>query len=165
MTFSKAFIGLGSNLNSPKTQINSALTALDALEGVVVEKCSHFYASSPMGPKDQPEYINAVCQISTSLEPFALLAATQEIENQHGRVRKAEQWGPRTLDLDILMWDDLKLETERLTIPHYGMSTREFVLVPLFEIAPDTVMHDGRAIAQWVSECSLAGLYRLNENG
>lgn len=114
-----------------------------------------------MGPQDQPDYVNAVCHLTTSLSPLALLDVLQQIELEHGRERKGERWGPRTLDLDMLMYNELRMKNERLTLPHYGMQEREFVLVPLFEIAPDLVMQDGQKLATWVHKCSLNGLQRL----
>jgi 2-amino-4-hydroxy-6-hydroxymethyldihydropteridine diphosphokinase len=89
------------------------------------------------------------------------LGTLQDIENNHGRERIGDRWGPRTLDLDILLYNDLILNTQNLTLPHYGMQEREFVLVPLFEIAPDKIMQDGRSLASWVAKCNLDGLYRI----
>jgi 2-amino-4-hydroxy-6-hydroxymethyldihydropteridine diphosphokinase len=161
MMSDKAFIGLGSNLASPSEQLKSALNALHKHEQISVQRCSHLYQSVPMGPKDQPDYVNAVCQITTALSPLELLDVIQNIELEHGRERMGERWGPRTLDLDMLIFNDLRLNSERLTLPHYGMAHREFVLVPLFEIAPDLIMQDGKNLASWVSKCSLNGLKRL----
>jgi 2-amino-4-hydroxy-6-hydroxymethyldihydropteridine diphosphokinase len=161
MMSDKAYIGLGSNLAAPAQQLKSALQALHQHEQISLQSCSHLYQSAPMGPKDQPDYVNAVCCLTTSLAPLALLDVLQGIEQDHGRERKGEKWGPRTLDLDMLTFNDLRLNSERLTLPHYGMAHREFVLVPLFEIAPDLVMQDGKSLASWVSKCSLNGLKRI----
>ncbi len=155
------FIGLGSNLGESQAQLLSALLAIQEIPQTKLEKVSSFYASSPMGPKDQPDYINAVAQLSTSQAPQTLLEGLQAIENQHGRVRKGERWGPRTLDLDILLYGRQTIKTQTLVIPHYGMAEREFVLVPLFEIAPEMVMPDGKPLSRWVARCSLDGLRRL----
>ena len=156
-----AFIGLGSNLNEPKKQIEDALCDMHKHGQISVQTCSHLYNSAPMGPQNQDNYINAVCQINTSLTPIELLDVLQNIEQLHGRKRTGERWGPRTLDLDILLFNNLSMDNDRLTLPHYGMAQREFVLVPLFEIAPDLIMQDGKNIAAWVNECSLDGLRRL----
>ena len=156
-----AYIGLGSNLGESVQQLVSAICALNELEGCTVVKCSSFYQSKPMGPQDQPSYINAVAHIATTSSPQDLLIQLQNIENLHGRVREKERWGPRTLDLDILLYENETINTDVLTIPHYGMAEREFVLVPLFEIAPSMIMPDGSPIATWVAKCSLQGLKRL----
>lgn len=157
-----AYIGLGSNIKDPETQITSALAHIHQHPQISIQQCSHLYASAPMGPQDQPDYINAVCKITTGLTPIELLDFLQSIENAHGRERIGEKWGPRTLDLDILLFNNLAMDNARLTLPHYGMAQREFVLVPLFEIVPDLMMQDGKSIASWVADCSLEGLRRLN---
>ncbi|MFW8591654.1 2-amino-4-hydroxy-6-hydroxymethyldihydropteridine diphosphokinase [Glaciecola sp. 2405UD65-10] len=159
-----AYIGLGSNLAEPIGQLQKALTTIHQHPNISIQYCSHLYSSAPMGPQDQPNYVNAVCKIVTSLSPMELLDVLQAIEHEHGRERKAEQWGPRTLDLDMLLFNNVSMKNERLTLPHYGMSEREFVLVPLFEISPDMIMQDGKSLAAWVSNCSLNGLKRLAED-
>jgi 2-amino-4-hydroxy-6-hydroxymethyldihydropteridine diphosphokinase len=157
-----AYIGLGSNLGSPVKQLEQALAAIDRHSQMALVTHSHFYSSSPMGPQDQPDYVNAVCKIKTSLQPQDLLSTLQIIENLQGRERLGDRWGPRTLDLDILLYNDISLKTRHLTLPHYGMREREFVLVPLFEISPDLIMQDGRSLATWVAKCNLEGLYRID---
>lgn len=156
-----AYIGLGSNIEQPEAQLHKALLSIQAHEQISIQLCSHLYASAPMGPKNQPDYVNAVCKITTSLTPIELLNALQDIENQQGRKRIGEKWGPRTLDLDILLFNNLTMDNDRLTLPHYGMAQREFVLVPLFQIEPDMIMNDGKAISSWLAQCSLASLRRL----
>lgn len=156
-----AYIGLGSNLAKPQEQLLMALSHIHNHPQISIQQCSHLYSSSPMGPKDQPDYVNAVCKITTSLDPIDLLDVLQDIEQTHGRERNGDKWGPRTLDLDILLFNNLSMSNERLTLPHYGMAEREFVLVPLFEIAPDLMMQDGKSLALWVTKCSLSGLKRL----
>lgn len=155
------FIGLGSNLLNPTQQLRQAVNEIAALEKTTLLKVSSLYASKPMGPQNQPDYVNAVCKIQTAFTPEQLLDALQHIESTHGRERKEERWGPRTLDLDILLFGALHEDSERLQIPHPGMSEREFVLVPLFEIAPDLVMPDGQSLAKWVANCHLNQLRRL----
>jgi 2-amino-4-hydroxy-6-hydroxymethyldihydropteridine diphosphokinase len=155
------FIGLGANLGDPVQQLTDALADIDSHADIKLLERSHFYSSAPMGPQDQPNYINAVCKVSTNLLPIDLLHALQAIELSHGRVRKAERWGARTLDLDLLLYGNEYIKTEELTVPHYGMSGREFVLVPLFEIQPDLIMPNNQPIAHWIRECDLTGLTRL----
>jgi 2-amino-4-hydroxy-6-hydroxymethyldihydropteridine diphosphokinase len=132
-----AYIGLGANLNAPLQQLAAAVASLSDIPNTTVHRVSGFYGSKPMGPQDQPDYVNAVAALHTELSAEQLLDQLQQIELNHGRERKAERWGPRTLDLDILLFGDLVIETPRLTVPHYGMAVREFVLYPLAEIAPD----------------------------
>lgn len=128
------FIGLGSNLSNPVQQIIKAIQDISGLEQCSLEVASSLYETPPMGPQDQPNYINAVVKISTSLKPYELLDALQSIENQHGRTRDTGRWGARTLDLDILIYDDIISHDPRLTLPHPGLASRAFVLYPLIEI-------------------------------
>ncbi len=153
-----AYIGLGSNLSGPQAQIAAALDKLKQLEHCTVNKVSSLYFSRPMGPKDQPDYMNAVVAIVTSLSPLALLDVLQNIENDAGRVRKDNRWGARVLDLDILLFDQQVIDTERLTLPHYGLKLREFVLLPLAEIAPNLVLPDGASIAELAKQIEKNGL-------
>lgn len=156
-----AYIGLGSNLEDPIEQLLSAFRAIHAHQQISLQQSSHLYSSSPMGPKNQPDFVNAVCKITTSLTPIELLDILQKIEEEHGRKRIGDKWGPRTLDLDILLFNNLSMDNVRLTLPHYGIAEREFVLVPLFEISPDMIMQDGRSLTAWVAQCDLNGLRRL----
>ncbi len=137
-----AYIAIGSNLGDPIAQAKLAIKALQELPQTHVSKTSSLYSSQPMGPQDQPNYINAVVEIKTTLAPLDLLDATQAIEQHQGRVRKDERWGPRTLDLDILLYGNETIDEPRLTVPHYGMKVREFVLYPLAEIAPNFILPD-----------------------
>ena len=138
-----AYIAIGSNLASPLEQVNAAVKALSEIPQSKILAVSSFYRTPPLGPQDQPDYINAAVALETSLAPEALLNHTQRIELQQGRVRKAERWGPRTLDLDIMLFGNEVINTERLTVPHYDMKNRGFMLWPLFEIAPELVFPDG----------------------
>ena len=135
MTDVVAWIGLGSNLDNPVRQVNTALAALDDLPKSRLRACSGLYRSAPMGPQDQPDYINAVAALDTALSAPALLEALQGIEQAHARVR-GRHWGPRTLDLDILLYGDAVIDSPTLSVPHPGLATRNFVLAPLAEIAP-----------------------------
>jgi len=131
------FIGLGANLADPLRQLQLAAGALRQLPATNLVKLSSFYRSRPMGPQDQPDYVNAVAQLETRLTAEQLLNALQQIEQTQGRQRKAERWGARTLDLDILLFGQQVIQTPRLTVPHYGLHLREFVIYPLLEIAED----------------------------
>ncbi len=159
----RVYIGLGSNLATPLAQLRSALAALAALPKTDLIAQSSFYSSDPLGPADQPRYVNAVAALDTELSPLALLDALQTIELEQGRTRKAERWGPRTLDLDILLFGERQLDEPRLTVPHYHMHARAFVLYPLAEIAPDLQLPDGRALTELLDTCPFVGLERLNE--
>ncbi|HAS8417787.1 TPA: 2-amino-4-hydroxy-6-hydroxymethyldihydropteridine diphosphokinase [Vibrio vulnificus] len=153
-----AYIAIGSNLADPVSQAKSAIEALNTLPKSRLLIASQLYSSSPMGPQDQPDYINAVAAIETELTPLELLDCTQAIELEQGRVRKEERWGPRTLDLDIILYGDEVIDSERLTIPHYGMKEREFVLYPLAEIAPNLTLPDGTELSQLLTIVDKNGL-------
>ncbi|ACS86599.1 2-amino-4-hydroxy-6-hydroxymethyldihydropteridine diphosphokinase [Musicola paradisiaca] len=144
----RVYLALGSNLAQPLHQVESALQALGAIAETRLVRCSSFYRSRPLGPQDQPDYLNAVAELDTGLAPEALLDHTQRIEQQQGRVRKESRWGPRTLDLDILLFGEQIIQTERLTVPHYDMKNREFMLYPLAELAPDLVFPDGERLSE-----------------
>ena len=159
----RAYIALGSNLSTPVEQLRAALRALAELPSSQLAAVSSFYASDPLGPPDQPRFVNAVAAVDTELAPLELLDALQRIEHEQGRVRKAERWGPRTLDLDILLFGERLVASERLTIPHYHMHARAFVLYPLAEIAPNLRLPDGRALRTLLDACPYAGLERLPE--
>ncbi len=131
-----AFIALGSNLEKPELQLQRAVDEIDLSDGMWLQSCSRLYRSDPVGPEDQPDYCNAVISITTSLQPEPLLDTLQTIENHHGRQRSV-RWGPRTLDLDILLYGDQQIQSERLTVPHEQMHGRAFVLYPLNDIAPN----------------------------
>ncbi len=138
-----AYVGLGSNLEQPRQQVTEALKELAELPRSRLAAHSSLYLSHPVGPADQPDYINAVAALVTALAPESLLQALQALEQRHGRVRTAERWGPRTLDLDLLLYADSRIQTPRLEVPHPRMAERAFVLVPLAEIAPDNLMIPG----------------------
>lgn len=131
-----AFVGLGSNLDGPVDRVIAGAEALATLADTRLVARSPLYGSSPMGPDDQPDYVNAVARLCTGLSPLALLDELQRIEAETGRDRSGERWGPRTLDLDLLLYDDVRRHDERLTLPHPGVTERAFVLVPLADIAP-----------------------------
>ena len=157
----RVYIGLGSNRRSPaaaaRCPAGTGRTTRSRLAAV-----SSLYASDPLGPADQPRYVNAVAALETDLEPLALLDALQRIELAQGRERKAERWGPRTLDLDILLFGERLIDQPRLRVPHYHMQARAFVLYPLAEIAPpELVLADGRRLVDLLAACPFRGLERL----
>lgn len=159
-----AYIGLGSNLESPAGQILLARTEIAALSGLTEASFSSLYASVPMGPQDQPDYINAVMGVSTGLSPLDLLHALQDIESKHGRVRGKQRWGARTLDLDLLLYGDLQIETEELTVPHPGIAERAFVLYPLQECNPEVTISGKGKLAVLIKQCPATGIRRLSDN-
>jgi 2-amino-4-hydroxy-6-hydroxymethyldihydropteridine diphosphokinase len=132
----RAFLGLGANLAQPEQQLRVAIATLAASLDVRLVACSPLYGSSPMGPQDQPDYMNAVVEVETQLEPLALLDFCQSLEQAHHRERSIH-WGARTLDVDILAIDDVVMDHERLTLPHVGIAQRDFVVLPWCDIAPD----------------------------
>ena len=138
-----AYIAIGSNLASPLEQVNAAIQALGEIPQSKIVAVSSFYRTPPLGPQDQPDYLNAAVVLETALNAETLLDNTQRIELQQGRVRKEERWGPRTLDLDIMLFGHETINTERLTVPHYDMKNRGFMLWPLSEVAPDLSFPDG----------------------
>ena len=131
-----AFIGLGSNLEEPRDQINTALSSLDDVSEIEVLKTSSFYQSKPLLGMTGPDYLNVVCKIETKLSALDLLSKCQQIENKQHRVREI-RWGSRTIDLDILLYGDEVISTKDLSVPHPEMIKRNFVLLPLFEIEPE----------------------------
>ena len=130
-----AYIGLGSNLDDPIAQVERAIAALETLPQSRLSARSCLYRSPPMGPADQPDYVNAVVELETTLAPLALLEALHGIEQAQGRVR-TRHWGERVIDLDLLLYADLHLDSDALQLPHPGLATRAFVLRPLAELVP-----------------------------
>lgn len=157
------YIGLGSNLDDPAQQLQDAVSSLKKLPKSSFLQVSSLFASKPMGPQDQPDYMNAVACIKTELSPIELLDQLQKIELSFGRTRKDERWGARVLDLDILLIDDLVIDSERLTVPHYGMKVREFVIYPLAQINPDLMLPDGSNVTQLQETINDNGLIIVGE--
>ncbi|MBM3113956.1 2-amino-4-hydroxy-6-hydroxymethyldihydropteridine diphosphokinase [Pseudomonas arcuscaelestis] len=156
----RVYIGLGSNLDEPLEQLRSAINALRELPGTSVAAVSAFYSSESLSP-GQPRYTNAVAALDSTLAPLELLDGLQAIEAAQGRERK-ERWGPRTLDLDILLYGDQVIDIPRLKVPHYHMHARPFVLYPLAELVPsDFVLADQRSLEQLLADCPFVGLERL----
>lgn len=156
----RCFIGLGSNLGNPERQIQAAIAALKANPQIVLGQLSPLYRNPAIGPGEQPDYINAVVELFTALEPLALLRELQTIENAQGRVRNV-RWGSRTLDLDLLLYGSEAIATDELIVPHPRMATRNFVLYPLYAIAPDLTLPDGTSLRALLDCCPDLGLQRL----
>ncbi|OUR63976.1 2-amino-4-hydroxy-6-hydroxymethyldihydropteridine diphosphokinase [Methylophaga sp. 42_25_T18] len=160
----RVFIGLGSNLESPLEQIKTAVNDMQLMLETEFIACSSLYKSPPMGPQDQPDYINAVIELDTELAPHLLLDQLQQIEQQHGRIRK-RHWGERTLDLDLLVYGDVIIHDERLTVPHPGIATRAFVLYPLAELDEQLVIPGCGKVKQLVKLCPRDGLQQVEKIG
>lgn len=142
-----SYIGLGSNLGESIKTLQAALVALEAHPAIRLITHSSFYGSKPHGPQDQPDYVNAVAEIETLLSPLDLLDALQQIENTHHRIRTEQRWGARTLDLDLLLYGDQVITSDRLVVPHSRITERSFVLYPLDEITNDLIFPNGKALA------------------
>lgn len=150
---STAYIALGSNLNEPLEQLQEAVVAIESWKHSSMDAISKVYSSTAVGPGDQPDYINAVIKITTQLSPTALLEELQSQESIQGRIR-TEHWGARTLDLDILLFDNLQISTPNLEIPHPAMKGRNFVLYPLADIANlEMVLPCGSELGTLLDQC------------
>lgn len=158
-----AYIGIGSNLENPLAQVKQALLELDTLPESHSTKISPLYRTAPLGPADQPDYINAVAALNTQLTPVVLLKHLQMIEQAHQRVRKIH-WGPRTLDLDLLLYDQLQQHDPQLTLPHPRMHERIFVLQPLYDIAPELTIPEHGNIEGLLKSCPRLGIERITDD-
>lgn len=156
----QAFIGLGANLGDPRRQIRAGLAALDKIPATRIAGQSSFYLSAPLGYTEQPDYINAVAQIRTELAPRALLGALLEIERSLGRSRSHAN-APRTLDLDLLLYDAMVIDEPGLHVPHPRMHTRAFVLAPLAQIAPGIQIPGLGPIAPLLAACASQAIEML----
>jgi 2-amino-4-hydroxy-6-hydroxymethyldihydropteridine diphosphokinase len=157
------YLGLGSNLADPISQLRRARAEIAHLDGVSERAFSSLYRSAPMGPADQPDYVNAVMAVDVTLDAHELLRALQAIELAHGRDRSGERWGARTLDIDVLLYGQEQLHSDVLIVPHPGVSEREFVLYPLKEIADPDLEIPGRGrLADLVARCPRRGLEALS---
>ena len=154
----EAYIALGSNMAGPHDQLDRALESLSSIPDIQIVAVSDRYQTPAIGPS-QPDYINAAAQLQTSLSPESLLDTLQSIEQQQNRVRTV-RWGPRTLDLDILLYDNIVQDTERLTIPHPRMAERAFVLLPLADINCQLALPGGKTVSQLLANCSVQGIVK-----
>ena len=153
----RCFIALGSNLEQPLEQVSRAIKALAKLPNSSLEATSPWYQSTAIGPGNQADYINGVAELNTSQKPLQLLSLLQEIENQQQR-KRLQHWGPRTLDLDLLLYGDQIINEAILTVPHARMLERNFVLRPLHDIAPDLVLPGGISLQQSLTQLNMEGL-------
>ncbi|MBR9909527.1 MAG: 2-amino-4-hydroxy-6-hydroxymethyldihydropteridine diphosphokinase [Gammaproteobacteria bacterium] len=163
MSTTPAYIALGSNLDNPWAQVNQALAALAAIPHSRLLAQSCWYRSEAMGPVEQPDFINGVALLETGLQPHALLDQLQAIEASQKRVRDVH-WGPRTLDLDLLLYGDQVISSERLQVPHPGLGQRNFVLYPLADISPQLTLPSGESLASLLRQCGASGLTRINHS-
>lgn len=158
-----AYIGLGSNQGDSMATLNSALKQLTEHPAIELQAVSSFYQSQPVGPQNQPDYVNAVACLNTDLNAQALLALLLEVERLHGRVRNPElRWGPRTLDLDLLLYGNQIIQEPNLIVPHPELCKRAFVVYPLAEIAPDLVLPNGLRLKTYQDQLIASDLIKIN---
>ena len=158
-----AYIGLGSNLGDSLQTLQSALDALAAIRGSHLTAVSGFYRSKAIGPGEQPDYINAAAQLSTGLPAHELLDELQRIEGEHHRTRGPVRWTARTLDLDLLLYGDETIATERLSVPHPRIAERNFVLLPLHDLNPGLVFPNGVCLTDLVKQTPRTGITPLTD--
>ncbi len=156
-----AYIGLGSNLAGPRGQVESGLAALARLPRSQLRQRSHLYRSAPWGVRDQPAFVNAVAALETSLSARMLMQSLLDIEREAGRERNHDRWGPRILDLDLLLFGDRIVDEDGLRVPHQHLHERAFVLVPLAEIAPDLQIPARGSISDLVARVDVTGCHQL----
>lgn len=156
-----AYIAIGGNLDDPVTRVRGALDALATLPRSALVARSPLYGSTPMGPADQPDYVNAAAHLATALSPHVLLDELQRLEAEAGRERGGPRWGPRRLDLDIVVYGDRRIADERLSVPHPGVAERGFVLVPLADIAPGLEIPGVGRVADLAAAVGGGGTWRL----
>jgi 2-amino-4-hydroxy-6-hydroxymethyldihydropteridine diphosphokinase len=159
----RVFVALGSNLDGPAQQLRTALNELARLPLTRLIAQSPLYVSDPMGPPDQPDYINAVAELDTALSAPDLLRELQALEHAHGRVRNGERWGPRVLDLDLLLFGQEQIHSDALTVPHPGIAERVFVLIPLHKIAPDLDVPGVGPVARLLAQVSPGQLHVFSD--
>ena len=155
------YLGLGSNLARPREQLRDAVHSIAAIDGVTIRAVSSHYGSAPIGYDDQPDFVNAVARVATTLSPSALLSALQAIEQAQGRQRSFRN-APRTLDLDIVLFGDLQQDDPLLTLPHPRCHERAFVLLPLQELAPDCEIPGHGPVAALIPRCADQRIVRLD---
>lgn len=159
-----AYVGLGSNLADPPQQLRNAFQALAELPVTQLVAQSSLYRSPPLGGFEQPDYLNAVAALDTALSAHDLLTALLDIEQRQGRVRGEQRWQARTLDLDLLLYGDQRVQDATLIVPHPGLHVRAFVLYPLQEIAPELEIPGLGALAALISHCPSTDLHRVEDD-
>jgi 2-amino-4-hydroxy-6-hydroxymethyldihydropteridine diphosphokinase len=153
-----AYIGIGSNLDDPRAQVVRGFSALAHLRGTRLIAGSRHYRSTPLGPKEQPDYVNAVAGVLTRLDPEALLVELKRLEGELGRTQPITRWGPRKIDFDLLIYGEQRILTPSLTVPHAGIAERNFVLLPLADIAPDLLVPGLGSVRALASRAGLDGI-------
>jgi 2-amino-4-hydroxy-6-hydroxymethyldihydropteridine diphosphokinase len=160
-----AYIGLGSNLDDPRFQVERALQALARLPQSSLLRRSHLYASAPWGVTSQPDFVNAAAALATQLPAQALMRALLDVERGFGRERGSDRWGPRVLDLDLLLYDDCRIDAPGLRLPHPHLHERAFVLLPLSEIAPALDVPGHGPVSELLARIDASGCRRLDRDG
>jgi 2-amino-4-hydroxy-6-hydroxymethyldihydropteridine diphosphokinase len=155
------YIGVGSNLRDPEVQVRKGVGALATLPDTRLIASSKYYRSAPLGPQDQPHYVNAVAGLLTQLDAQALLAQLKHLEEVQGRTQPTVRWGPRTIDFDLLVFGAAQINSANLQVPHAGIAVRSFVLVPLNEVAPDLEIPGVGRVAVLATQCDRASLQVL----
>ena len=161
----KAWLGLGSNLQQPVIQLQAAINRLTAADGVEILRTSSFYQTPPWGGEQQDDFINAVVQIETCLDSLSLLHVLQSIENLMGRERKGHRWGPRLIDIDLLLFGEQQYHSAELQLPHPHMHERAFVLLPLCELDATLEIPGLGGIEKLLQQLDCSGIYRLGDGG
>ncbi|HEY5776578.1 MAG TPA: 2-amino-4-hydroxy-6-hydroxymethyldihydropteridine diphosphokinase [Xanthomonadales bacterium] len=159
----KAWLGLGSNLQQPENQLRDALRRLGSIEGIKILRVSHFYRTPPWGDERQDDFINTVAQIETGLGPIPLLHELQSIENAMGRQRNERRWGPRVIDIDLLLYGEAQYQSEELELPHPRMQERAFVLMPLCELDAGLNIPGHGAAGELLKQLDCSGIFRLDD--
>jgi 2-amino-4-hydroxy-6-hydroxymethyldihydropteridine diphosphokinase len=162
MLWYPAYVGLGSNLDEPATQVRRALTALAELPQTRLVRCSRLYRSTPMGPVTQPDFINAAAGLLTQWQASQFFGALRTLERELGRTSPHERWGPRRIDLDLLLFAQVRQEGPELQLPHPGIVNRNFVLYPLAEVAPELPVPGYGRVAELAARVSPNGIWRLD---
>jgi len=159
----RAWLGLGSNLQQPEDQLRDALCRLGSLEGIKILRVSHFYRTPPWGDEQQDDFINAVAQIETGLGPISLLHKLQSIEDAMGRQRNERRWGPRVIDIDLLLYGEAQYQSEELELPHPRMQERAFVLMPLCELDAGLNIPGHGVAGELLKQLDCSGIFRLDD--
>ena len=159
-----AYIGLGSNLNGPVQQLDNAISAIQDLPQSRLLQQSSYYRSKPLGVEQQPDYVNAVVMLETSLTAVVLLEFLQSIEEKQGRVRGPGRWQARTLDLDLLLYGEERISTEKLIVPHPEIANRNFVLLPLAELTPELRIPGKGSVTDLLAETGMADIVKIIKN-
>jgi 2-amino-4-hydroxy-6-hydroxymethyldihydropteridine diphosphokinase len=157
----RAYIGIGSNLNDPVAQVLEAVEELGMIPDTILVERSSLYSGRPMGPSDQPDYVNAVVSLDTLLSADELHRTLIGIEDLQGRSREGEKWGPRIIDLDLLLYGNSIIETDTLTVPHPGMHERDFVIIPLEEVAGNIKIPGRGFLSSLINQCESHSLKKL----